>query len=607
MSDNLPPDPTTPAEAGTPTTVTSRSGGVNLDAQRDVNIGGDVVGRDKITQIIANFFPGDTAQRALRNRRDMLELVRRIWVEGVLEKSLHRELMIDLHLEEWPGEVQRPWDMLLQMSDHEKRRLPTGTKIIQVFDSLYHALLILGKPGAGKTTILLELARDAIARAEQDLAQPIPVVFNLSSWSGPQQSITEWLVKELADKYVVSERISRPWIENDDLLLLLDGLDEVKTEYREDCIKAINSFRDKHGQTQLVVCSRVEDYQSLTTKLRLWGAVVLQLPTSQQIEDYLERAGAEMLAALEAYRRDTELQELVQSLLMLGIMTQAYRGMPVESVLHQDPSIVGSRRKHLFDAYCQQMFSRIARTNNRPYSKKQTTHWLGWLAQKLIQHTQSMFLLYQLPINWLPTYQRWLFRGFFGLAFGLVFSIILGIAWGLAFQPGGSRLASAVVFVLISAPVLGITIAQGEWRFTGLKLSWSEGLKTTEIALDTTYQKVIEQSRKNALLLALFAGLSLGGALAVGTGLGIGVLAGIALGLLLGLYKGGGMALIQHVTLLYFLRRNDSIPRNYVDFLDFATDRIFLRKMGGGYMFIHRMLMDYFAALETQSSAKSNE
>jgi hypothetical protein len=51
MSDNPPrPEPSPPAEAGTPTTVTNVSGGVNLDAQGDVNIGGDVVGRDKIIQ-----------------------------------------------------------------------------------------------------------------------------------------------------------------------------------------------------------------------------------------------------------------------------------------------------------------------------------------------------------------------------------------------------------------------------------------------------------------------------------------------------------------------------------------------------------------------------
>jgi hypothetical protein len=48
MSDNPPPEP---AEAGTPNTATNVSGGVNLDAQRDVNIGGDVVGRNKTTTI----------------------------------------------------------------------------------------------------------------------------------------------------------------------------------------------------------------------------------------------------------------------------------------------------------------------------------------------------------------------------------------------------------------------------------------------------------------------------------------------------------------------------------------------------------------------------
>jgi hypothetical protein len=36
---------------------------------------------------------------------------------------------------------------------------------------------------------------------------------------------------------------------------------------------------------------------------------------------------------------------------------------------------------------------------------------------------------------------------------------------------------------------------------------------------------------------------------------------------------------------------------NYVKFLDYAEERIFLRKIGGGYIFIHRLLQDYFAAL----------
>jgi len=41
-------------------------------------------------------------------------------------------------------------------------------------------------------------------------------------------------------------------------------------------------------------------------------------------------------------------------------------------------------------------------------------------------------------------------------------------------------------------------------------------------------------------------------------------------------------------------------PWNYARFLDYAARRVFLRKVGGGYIFVHRLLMDYFAALEAE-------
>jgi hypothetical protein len=41
--------------------------------------------------------------------------------------------------------------------------------------------------------------------------------------------------------------------------------------------------------------------------------------------------------------------------------------------------------------------------------------------------------------------------------------------------------------------------------------------------------------------------------------------------------------------------RNDFAPWKYVEFLDDAADRILLRKVGGGYIFAHRLLMEWFA------------
>jgi hypothetical protein len=41
---------------------------------------------------------------------------------------------------------------------------------------------------------------------------------------------------------------------------------------------------------------------------------------------------------------------------------------------------------------------------------------------------------------------------------------------------------------------------------------------------------------------------------------------------------------------------------NYARFLGYCCDRIFLQKVGGGYIFIHRLLLEHFAGLGRPSS-----
>jgi hypothetical protein len=60
---------------------------------------------------------------------------------------------------------------------------------------------------------------------------------------------------------------------------------------------------------------------------------------------------------------------------------------------------------------------------------------------------------------------------------------------------------------------------------------------------------------------------------------------------------GGGIAVIRHYTLRLILWRKGNMPWDYTRFLDYAADRIFLRKVGSGYIFIHRLMMEHFANL----------
>ena len=76
---------------------------------------------------------------------------------------------------------------------------------------------------------------------------------------------------------------------------------------------------------------------------------------------------------------------------------------------------------------------------------------------------------------------------------------------------------------------------------------------------------------------------------------------GLTIGLIFGLSFGlffGGLTCIKHFVLRLILYFTKCAPWNYAKFLDWASDKLFLQKVGGGYIFIHRSLMEHFAEME---------
>jgi len=68
----------------------------------------------------------------------------------------------------------------------------------------------------------------------------------------------------------------------------------------------------------------------------------------------------------------------------------------------------------------------------------------------------------------------------------------------------------------------------------------------------------------------------------------------------------GGAAFVQHFVLRCLLGCAGCIPFNYARFLDYAAERILLRKVGGGYIFIHRLLLEYFAGVQAEAPPSAN-
>jgi hypothetical protein len=64
----------------------------------------------------------------------------------------------------------------------------------------------------------------------------------------------------------------------------------------------------------------------------------------------------------------------------------------------------------------------------------------------------------------------------------------------------------------------------------------------------------------------------------------------------------GGWAVLRHVVLRWVLHRRYVFPWHAQVFLNDATARILVRRVGGGYSFIHRLLLEYFANLDDGNS-----
>ncbi len=291
----------------------------------------------------------------------LLRKVRQYWIEGVLEKSLFQAILLDLGMARMSGAVDSPfgsgaWGEVVERPDGDSQPLPPEQSLADLYDEEGGSLLVLGEPGSGKTTSLLELAKGLLLRAEADPRRPVPVIFNLSSWVEPHSELDTWLVDELSSRYQIPRKIGRLWLAESRVLPLLDGLDELASPRRAACVEAITRFSQGAGLVGAVVCCRLSEYIDLPVRLSLNAAVRLLPLVDEQVQSYLTGLG-ERLAGLRALlQRDSALRIEARSPLMLSLMVRAYQDIPAEQLLQESAATAAARRKQLMSAYGDRMF-----------------------------------------------------------------------------------------------------------------------------------------------------------------------------------------------------------------------------------------------------------
>ena len=298
--------------------------------------------------------------KTFRDLRTLLHMVKTVWVDGLLKQSIHNLVMMELGKRLELDAIDHPWGKLLKVPEKPELILPLDSKIIDIFIEHNNALLILGEPGSGKTTTLLELVKDLIITIETEeySAQPIPVVFPLSTWGETKSDLADWLVEELVTKYHIPRRVGRPWLQEHWILPLLDGLDEVNETVRASCVEAINKFEEEYGLAGVAVCCRTKEYTDLPVRLKLNGAVTLLPLSNEQVDTYLKKLGYQLDFLRQYLAQDNQLLTLAQKPFLLSLMCLAFQGGLADLPIKKAAGSLDEMRKYLIDAYIERMFRR---------------------------------------------------------------------------------------------------------------------------------------------------------------------------------------------------------------------------------------------------------
>jgi len=353
---------------------------------------------------------------------------------------------------------------------------------IEIFKK-HQKIILLGDPGAGKTTELLQLAKTLLANID-DNDEPIPVIFELTTWE-PYQKIETWLVERLEIKYKIPEHIGKELLNNGKILPLLDGLNE-QDDNLEKCLASIKSFvhdsqeRQYSYEQPLLVCCRLRDFEknNKDNNFDSFIPIVIKRLSKEKIIKYFEAAKRQDL--LKLFNRHNSLFQNVNLPLDLKIIVEAYHSTKVEEYLNDKQSsfhevvqaLRGEREIYLkkilrdyinYNLFEINNFQEENKENPRrekdiknsiaKIKKQRIKQKLSWLAKTMLEHKQKEFLIENIQPTWLEkTHQKWLYRICFGVISGLILAIFSAFLSILIYQLFSHIIADQIISSL-SVPV----------------------------------------------------------------------------------------------------------------------------------------------------------
>ncbi|MEZ4824964.1 MAG: NACHT domain-containing protein [Bacteroidia bacterium] len=341
----------------------------------------------------------------------------------------------------------------LQINDY-----PT---LVSSFSERIRRLLILGEAGSGKSLLLLKIAIYLIEKAKDDEHHPIPIIINLSSWPYNQHPFLTWLEQQLtysAGEIGVSLITAKELLSRNQILLLLDGLDEIDQDSQEKILNQINKYlssrQNKLGSDEIypevIICSRPHNNQGKS--IPVYGTVLINKLRQQDVRVYLDKlesihynnAGARLL---EDFNRSSPLRRSLDNSFSVHIALSVYTnkrntGQEQDEGFPQAAANTIEIDNWLLYTYIQQELGKLAvKTHIGP---KKSVKTLSWVADKIGRYPpySSTFEITNIHPKWLKSKKEWSMFFVFsaclsgivlGLFTGLILDGIFGLFAGLSY------------------------------------------------------------------------------------------------------------------------------------------------------------------------------
>lgn len=341
-------------------------------------------------------------------------------------------------------------------------------------------LVVIGAPGAGKTSLAVLLVRELLAGHEP--GEAVPVLLSLSMWRPEEQSLEEWLVRQISSSYplLVSDEHFGPdavtrLLAAGLIIPVLDGLDEITPDQITLAVTRLNNYLSE--SRPIVVTCRAVEYQEIISQVGavLARAAVVELEPVSHTEAacYLPAGQGERgRCRWEPVTRhltghpDGPLARAFSTPLMVHLARVVYREpatTPSDLLRFTDRAAL---EEHLLRSYVPALYVRACSEGDeppgrKPYPPEKAQRWLAFLAGHLTGNRGRDFTWWQLE----EAVPGGLYRRILG---GILLVTVLGHA---VFHEFTYAFVIAMTFIaLLLGPVVGIVMGLADGQPSRVRL-----------------------------------------------------------------------------------------------------------------------------------------